>query len=85
MSRFHLYLIRTASITTGNTTLPYFPLNFKEKRYIHGKEAITEISVQQIIHSVSSAFMLMNEVVRKIKDDHIHTYSIKQLKDTQPQ
>lgn len=45
---------------TGNTTLPYLPLNFKEKHYIHGKEAITEIFPQQIIHSVSSAFILMN-------------------------
>lgn len=60
MSRFHLYLIQTASVMTGNTTLPYLPLNFKEKHYIHGKEAITEIFPQQIIHSVSSAFMLMN-------------------------
>lgn len=68
---------------TGNKILPYFSLNFKEKHYIHSEEAITEISAQQIINSVSSAFMLMNEVVRKIKDDHIHTSS-KQLNDTKP-
>lgn len=69
---------------TGYTTLPYFSLNLKEKHYILSEEATTEIFAQQIINSISSAFMLMNVVFRKTKDDHIHTCSIIQLNHTKP-
>lgn len=69
---------------TSKTTLPYFSLNFKEKHCIHGEEAVTEIFAQKITNLISSAFMFMDEVVREIKDDHIHTSTIKQLNETKP-
>lgn len=69
---------------TGNTIFLYFSLNFKEKHYIHVKEAITEIFAQQIIKSMNFAFMPTYEVVRKITDYFIHTYSIQQLNETKP-
>lgn len=69
---------------TGNTIFLYFSLNFKEKNYIHVKEAITEIFAQQIINSINFAFMPTYEVVRKITDYFIHTYSVQQLNETKP-